>query len=185
MTFIAAFITGHSVPGCTGLSSQQRDFQRATGITAERWIPYNFPWVETWPFPEPVPLIEASISNVRHYLASRRKAFTLAHRDSVSQLLAPHDKILLLAGSCGLELFNNLELPPVLRQRIHLFAYGPVSRKTPEVASYCLVQGQRDWLSRVHHSRVHHRFACRHLEYLRTPQTLRAFLDFHQRVLRA
>ncbi|HEY1051833.1 MAG TPA: hypothetical protein VGE39_18810, partial [Prosthecobacter sp.] len=125
--FIAAFITGHSVRGCTGLSQEQRDFQQRTDIPAEQWLPHNFPYHATLPFPEPFNLLRASVNNVLHYSRSRFASFAKAHRDAVSQVFANYDTILLLAGSCGLELFNNLHLPEPLRQRIHLFAYGPVS----------------------------------------------------------
>lgn len=180
--FIAAFITGHSVPGCTGLSQEQRDFQQRTSIPADQWLPHNFPYHATFPFPEPFNLLRASVNNVLHYSRSRRAAFRQSHRDAVSQALEPYDTILLLAGSCGLELFNNLDLPPALRQRIHIFAYGPVSRRPPDVASHLFVQGTHDWLSRFYHPRVHNRYPCPHMGYLLSPQTLRFFKAYHHRV---
>lgn len=180
--FIAAYITGHSVRGCTGLSQEQRDFQQRTDIPAGQWLPHNFPYHATFPFPENFPLLRASVNNVLHYTRSRLASFAKTHRAAVAQVLDPYDTILLLAGSCGLELFNNLGLPAALRQRIHLFACGPVSRRLPDVASHLLVQGTHDWLSRLYHPRVDHRYPCPHMGYLRAPETLALFNACHHRV---
>lgn len=182
MSFVAGFITGHSVRGCTGLSHAQREFQARTCVPTEDWLQHNFPWHETFPFPETFHLLHASFNNVTHYLRSRRASFATSHREAVTQLLGKNDTILLLAGSCGLELFNNLRLPDDLRRRIHIFAYGPVSRQLPDVASYCLVQGTHDWLSRFYHPHAHHRYACPHMGYLHAPETLRLFNDYHRQV---
>lgn len=181
--FIAAFITGHSVRGCTGLSQEQRDFQKRTDIPAERWLPHNFPYHATFPFPEPFNVLRASVNNVLHYSRSRLASFANTHRAAVAQVLEPYDTILLLAGSCGLELFNNLDLPETLRQRIHIFACGPVSRRAPEVASHLMVQGTHDWISRFHHPRVHHRYPCPHMGYLFAPETLPLFNAYYHRVI--
>ena len=180
--FIAAFITGHSVRGCTGLSQAQLGFLRRTGVAAEQWLPHNFPYVPSFPFPENFPLLRASVNNVLHYSRSRFASFAKSHRQPVTELLEGYDTILLLAGSCGLELFNNLGLPAGLRQRIHVFAYGPVSRRLPEVASHLLVQGRSDWLSRFYHRKADHRYDCPHMGYLEHPETLRLFTEYHQRV---
>ncbi len=180
--FIAAFITGHSVRGCTGLSHEQAEFQRKSEVPAAEWLPHNFPYQNTFPFPEPFNLLAASMNNVWHYSRSRLGSFALAHRDAVADVLQPYDKVLLLAGSCGLELFNNLGLPEDLRSRVHIFAYGPVSRRRPEVASHLIVQGTRDWLSRFYHPTADHRYACPHMGYLAAPETLRLFKEYHQRV---
>lgn len=180
---IAGFITGHSVRGCTGLSEEQAAFQRRTNIPIEDWLLHNFPYAETFPFPARFSILAASWNNVGHYLQSRRPAFAQAHREAVSGLFNQHDKVLLLAGSCGLELLNNLDLPPEIRQRVHVFAYGPVSRRLPAVASCVVVQGTRDWLSRFYHFRADHRYPCPHMGYLQSPETLRLFNEYYQRVI--
>ena len=127
--------------------------------------------------------MSASVNNVLHYSRSRFASFAKAHRDAVAKVFENHDTILLLAGSCGLELFNNLHLPEALRQRIHVFAYGPVSRRPPEVASHLLVQGTHDWLSRFYHPHVDHRYPCPHMGYLLAPETLQLFNAYHHRVI--
>ena len=183
-SYRAAFLTGHSVPGCTGLSREQREFQRRSAVPASHWLPWNFPYHETHPFPEPVPLLSASVNNLRHYLGSRREGFRRRHRDAVMERLSPWPVVILLAGSCGLELLANLELPKELLGRLHVFAYGPVSRRLPGAATCRLVQGQRDWLSRFYHRRVDHRIDCPHMGYLTAPETLPLFDAFCHDVLK-
>ncbi len=93
----AAFITGHSVRGCTGLSREQRDFQRRSAIPQENWLPCNFPYHETFPFPEPVPLLAASVSNFLHFWESRLPAYKKRHRDGVAGVFSRHDAVILVA----------------------------------------------------------------------------------------
>ncbi len=182
MNHIVAFITGHSVRGCTGLSQEQREFQQRSAVPAANWLRYNFPWQETFPFPEPFRLLSASWNNVRHYVASRKPAFREQHRAQVVAMFSQYETIILMAGSCGLELLNNLDLPAEIRQRLHVFAYGPVSRHRPDVASCFLVQGERDLISRTFHRQVDARFPCPHMGYLAAAETLRLFDAFYRRV---
>jgi hypothetical protein len=183
MNHIVGFITGHSVRGCTGLSREQREFQQRSAVVAENWLQHNFPWQETFPFPEPFRLLSASLNNVRHYFYSRTPQFLEQHRSQAMAKFADYDAVILLAGSCGLELLNNLELPEEIRQRLHVFAYGPVSRLIPGVASSFLVQGTYDVISRLFHSRVDVRFPCPHMGYLAADKTLRLFNEFYLKVL--
>lgn len=183
MEFVAAFLTGHSVPGCTGLSRVQRDFQLRSGLPPARWLPHNFPYHASAPYPEETPLLAASWSNVRHYLRSRRPQFAREFAPPVEAAFAPFERIVILAGSCGLELLHNLQLPAALRARLHVFAYGPVSRRVPETASHCLVQGHADWLSRWFHRRVDHRIAAAHMGYLEAPETLPLFRKYLREVV--
>ena len=44
MNHIVAFITGHSVRGCTGLSHEEREFQQRSAVPAPNWLRHNFPW---------------------------------------------------------------------------------------------------------------------------------------------
>lgn len=180
---IAAFITGHSVRGCTGLSPAQKDFQGRSMVPAECWLPRNFPYHETRPFPERVPLLAASLSNFRHYYASRRPAFRERHREAVTSVFAPHDAVVLLAGSCGLELLANLDLPHAILSKLHVFACGPVSRSVPDAATRVLVQGKRDFISRLYHRRVDHVIDCAHMGYLQAPETLELFNAFCRRAM--
>lgn len=180
MKILAGFLTGHSVPGCTGLSPAQRDFLFRSAVPAACRLVHNFPWHETEPFPERIPIATASWNNVRHCLGSLGAGFRKRHRDAVVARFADCDAVLLLAGSCGLELLDNLDLPEETRRRLHVFAYGPVSRRRPEVASLRLVQGRRDRISRLFHRQVDHLLPCGHLDYLERPETLALFDGFYR-----
>lgn len=181
--FIAAFLTGQSVPGCTGLSAAQRDFQRRSILPAGKWLGWNFPYHETYPFPASVPLLRASLNNTWQYWRSRFPSFGQRHREEIVARFARYDTVILLAGSCGLELLNNLALPAETLQRIHLFAYGPVSRRPPATASSRLLQGETDGLSRLCHRQVDHRIRCGHMDYLAAPETLAHFNAYCRGIL--
>lgn len=183
MNHIVGFITGHSVRGCTGLSQQQRAFQRLSNVPQANWLRYNFPWKETFPFPERLQLLSASINNVSQYLCSQTATFRAKHRTEVVVRLEGIDAVILLAGSCGLELLNNLKLPVETRRRLHVFAYGPVSRRQPDVASYFLVQGDLDLISQTFHREVDARIDCAHMDYLERVETLRLFEAFYRSVV--
>lgn len=83
-------------------------------------------------------------------------------------LLERADRTLLLSGSCGLELFNNLHLPAEVLSRVSLFAYGPVARKRP-ACRHLLVQGHRDAISRLWFPQVDRRIESGHMDYLTRP----------------
>ncbi len=180
---IAAFLTGHSVRGCTGLSREQLEFQRGSAIPHDQWLAHNFPYHETFPFPEPVGIVRASLSNAAHLLESWLPTCGTRHRDQVAEIFHRHDAVILLAGSCGLELLNNLRLPDEILGRIHVFAFGPVSRRLPRTASHVFVQGTGDFYSRLCHRRPDHRVSCGHMGYLRSPETLDLFNKFCRQIL--
>jgi hypothetical protein len=179
---IAAFITGHSVRGCTGLSADQFDFLRRSELPDEQWLPCNFPYHETFPFRSPN-LIRASLNNSCHYYFSRFSGFRDRHRDQVIGIFSGYEKVILLAGSCGLELLNNLELPDDIRSRLHVFSYGAVSRELPDTASHLMVRGSQDFISRIFHRHADHCYASSHMGYLRSPETMRLFNSFCRRTL--
>jgi len=125
------------------------------------------------------------LNNVGHYLGSRTATFREKHRAEVVARFAGMNAVILLAGSCGLELLNNLNLPAETRGRLHVFAYGPVSRRRPDVASCFLVQGDLDVISRAFHCEVDARSLCAHMGYLATAETLRLFEAFYRSILQS
>jgi hypothetical protein len=181
--YIAAFMTGQSVRGCAGLSTIQREFQRQSVVPVGQWLPWNFPYRETDPFPERVPIVSASINNIICYATARLPAFRQRYSEAVARQFAPYDTVIVVAGSCGVELLNNLSLPAEILRRIHVFAFGPVSRKPPVGASAVVVQGRWDLISRAFHRHADHRYPCAHMEYLAVPETRRLFDEFCERVL--
>lgn len=112
-----------------------------------------------------MPLLKASVHNSVQYLLSRRPFFSERYQAVVLALLSRHPHTVLLAGSCGLELLNNLYLPPAWLTRISVFAYGPVARHRP-ACRHVLVQGRHDGISRLFFNSAHHRVDCGHMDYL-------------------
>ena len=165
-----AFITGRSQPDCWLLSPQQLVFLEKLALGSAQPVKVNFPWQDppATGYQE-AGLLRASVNNAREYLRSRQGDFVRRYQPSALRLFERADRTLLLSGSCGLELFNNLHLPAEVLTRISLFAYGPVARRRP-ACRHLLVQGQRDALSRLWFSRVDVRINGGHMDYLTRPE---------------
>lgn len=165
-----AFITGRSRPNNWSLSPVQTTFlQKIVG--AHQQVMMNFPWtVQTTPWTT-TGLLRASINNTREYFGSRSANFALRYRQQTINMLTSANHTLLLSGSCGLELFNQLHLEPALLKRVSIFAYGPVARQRPS-CQHLLVQGKQDWISRCWFRHADKRIDCGHMNYLEQPQLL-------------
>ena len=180
LLFQVAFLTGQSRPSSAALSPVQAAFLAALPVpgTGGGRCGQNFPYPEVTTATAgndrhaPTPLLLASVRNGAQYWRSRRPDFGPRHRPAVEALLARADHTLFLAGSCGLEMFNNLGLSPATLDRVSVFAYGPVARRRPSGCRACfLVQGAGDWLSRWYFPVVDARVRAGggHLGYLTDP----------------
>jgi len=176
-----AFLTGQSDPRTSALSPAQRGFLDRSPVLPGQRLDLNFPYRSAGSWSE-TNLLRAGFNNAGQYLASRRPSFAQQHRAGVREAFGPSGKILLLTGSCGLELLVNLRLPEEFMQRLHVFAYGPVSRSLPRCASLETVQGSRDAISRWWHPQVDHVISCGHMNYLDAEETMTLFSAFHRRV---
>jgi len=180
---ITAFLTGQSDPAANTLSEAQRAFLDRTLEPGHERLLRNFPYSDLPPPAGKVPLWRASVNNSRQYLASRRMSFASRHRDTVLATFDGYTRVVLLAGSCGLELLVNLRLPADFLKRLHVFAYGPVSRRLPDCAGLWLVQGKDDPISRWWHPEPQHRIPCRHMNYLECREMEGLFRGFHRSTL--
>ncbi|AWH36061.1 hypothetical protein C1929_04505 [Stenotrophomonas sp. ZAC14D1_NAIMI4_6] len=167
-----AFLTGQSDPARCALSPQQRAFGQALLAPGRVLHPCNFPYDAATPDHQPAALLAASWHNTRHYLRSRRPGFAATHGPALAQLLQAAPHTLLLAGSCGLELLANLELPPALAQRCSVLAYGPVARRAPQVAQLQVLVGRQDWVSRLGWRGARQWIDSGHMDYLQQPAVL-------------
>jgi hypothetical protein len=169
---VAAWLTGQSAWRHSQLSPGQAavlDEIAGLGFVAVRGgFPYNrralaLPYADE-------PLLPASLRNAAQMAASLASpAFAAEVSRHLQPLLAATTgRLLLLCGSCGLQLFAaalpRLAVPAELR--IGLVAVGPVCF-TPAAAlaahrqvDLCVVRGTRDWISR---------FGCRATADLRPP----------------
>lgn len=177
---ITAFLTGQSNPAVNALSEGQRSFLDRTLESGHERLMRNFPYTDLPTFEGQVPLWRASMNNSRQYLASRREAFASRYRPAVFSAFEGYQRVILLAGSCGLELLVNLRLPEEFLKRLHVFAYGPVSRRLPDCEKLWLVQGDKDPISRWWHSDPHHRIPCHHMNYLECREMEDLFRGFHR-----
>jgi hypothetical protein len=174
-----AFLTGQSNPACWALSPVQAAFLAQLQRGNRQLHGCNFPYQPESPSHEPVPLLKASVHNSAQYLLSRRPSFSERYQAAVLALLSRHPHTVLLTGSCGLELLNNLRLPPAWLSRVSVFAFGPVARHSPD-CRHVLVQGRLDGISRLFFNTVHHLVECGHMDYLQQEAVLalcESFLD--------
>jgi hypothetical protein len=177
-TLLVAFLTGQSDRSRNALSPLQARFLQSLAGEGRHLFPLNFPYRESPPFRE-TGLLRASWNNALLTLASRRASFAQQHRPRMEALLAQHPRAFLLLGSCGLELYNNLNLPEALERRCTLVCYGPVARRLPRFAAHTLVRGRRDFLMRVPGAHGAVAVDCEHLDYLECP----GFLELCRRRL--
>lgn len=184
---IAAWLTGQSSYGHSQLSPQQLavlDELAGLGYEVVRaGFPYNGRSLFVPYTPEPLP--RASLRNASQFAAALvSPAFSAELARHLQPLVdAASRRLLLLCGSCGLQLFASalpgLELPP--GSRIGLVAVGPVCltsaaffRGHPGLDLF-VVQGSRDWISRLgSRAGADARPPVDHLGYTRHPEARRA-----------
>jgi len=166
-----AFLTGQSNPACWALSPAQTAFLERLERGGREFHACNFPYQMESPSHEAVPLFVASVYNSAQYLLSRRRTFSERYQAAVQALLSRRPHTVLLAGSCGLELFNNLCLSSTWLNRVSVFAFGPVARRRPD-CRHVLVQGRNDGISRMFFNSVHHRVDCGHMDYLQQEEVV-------------
>jgi hypothetical protein len=183
-----AFLTGQSDPRGSALSPAQERFLDVLPVPDEWKVRVNFPYPSTTPAHRSTPLLRASWNNSRQVLAARRAPFSGRFQPSVLALLERAERTFLLAGSCGLELLANLDLPARELARLHVFAYGAVSRRRP-ACDLRQVRGRRDWvakgLSRLDLGADDAWVAGGHLDYLENPEVLALCNDFLKEVIGA
>jgi len=177
-----AVLTGQSDRARWALSPVQEDFLEAVALPESVRVASNFPYIRGSAGYRPTPLIKASINNARLYFWSRTRAFRAAYADGVRELIERRERTLFVAGSCGLELFNNLQLPDDVLRRVSIFAFGPVARERPRCA-HVLVGSSRDSLSTRCFPAPDHFVDCGHLSYLTRPAVKILCRDFLARVV--
>lgn len=178
---LVTFLTGQSDPGRNALSAEQSAFLDSLALPEGERLPLNFPWDhETAPHRD-VSLAQATVANVAQFLGARRARFGARHRADLERLLARTEHLVLLAGSCGLELLRAIDPPREAWPRLHVFAYGPVAWARPEWHCH-LVGGRRDPISRAFFTRPDTLVDADHMSYLREPVVRDEALAFLARV---
>ena len=179
-----ALLTGQSDRRRWALSPAQRDFLASVSMPQGARVGNNFPYWTGSPDYRPSPLAKASINNALIYIWSRSRAFRDTYSHSVLQLIAGRERTIFLAGSCGLELFNNLNLPVDVIRKVSIFAYGPVARRRPDCV-HLLVGATRDSISKHYFPAPDHIVDSGHMNYLSNPIVRTLCREFIERVTRS
>lgn len=148
-----AFLTGLSNPNSNALSTTQKTFLSRLDYCEAAKVYQNFPYINTSASIEKattfVPeIITTSFANIKQYFQASSQAFSTAARSHLTQLAASTKYLILLVGSCGLEILNHALTADIRKKLLHVFAYGPVARHLPDV-SHTLIQGSRDYISQT------------------------------------
>lgn len=162
-----AFITGLSDLGNNSLSPEQTSFLKSLQTHEENKIYCNFPYTETKKHYKKTNIILASFSNSLQYFLSRTKLLD-KNTEQLKKMLKENDKVLLLSGSCGLELLNNMKFSKEEKQKLHIIAYGAVARKIPDFVYLTLVQGDKDWIARLWIHVYDIKIKANHMNYLQS-----------------
>ncbi|MBO2012177.1 hypothetical protein [Hymenobacter negativus] len=174
-----AWLTGQSDYRSACLSPAQAAVLRAVATPGWVGLEANFPYNQA-ALPagyRPAPLLAASVRNSAQFIAALGSStFRRACARHLQPLLdATSSRLVLLCGSCGLQLFYAalpwLRVPVGLH--IQLVGLGPVCvrhQSHPQVA-VAVVQGWRDWLSRsLCRLPCDYRVSAGHLDYAELPE---------------
>jgi len=130
-------LTGLSDPSTCALSAAQTRFLASLAAPESAKIYLNFPYLASPKARRDPPLWLASIRNTQQFLQASRAT----HREHWRALAASADSLIVITGSCGLEIFNHcVRANDPVR---HVFALGPVAWKRPSVP-HTLIRGTRD-----------------------------------------
>lgn len=176
LNYQVILLTGQSDPRCCALSPLQKAFLDQS-VHADAQVLTNFPYDPSSASYRATPLMTASIRNAWQYFRSRSPSFRTRHASRIIGLIERRERTIVLAGSCGLELFNNVSLPSPLLERIRLFAFGPVARRRPD-CEHLLVGSRKDWLSRCFFPMPDRWVDCTHMDYLRAPAVRTLWNEF-------
>ena len=175
MSLGIVFITGQSNPKSCDLSPLQKHFGQLLEGEGRVLHPTNFPYQSNLEAHRPVHLIKASYANYASFRHARSSHFSERYSPQVAKLFKQYTHVLFLAGSCGLELLNNLRLPEGALQRMSVLAYGPVTRSSADLP-VTIVKGRYDFISCFNQHKADYVVACGHMGYLSSPEFQRIAL---------
>lgn len=170
-----AFITGLSNWNNNVLSPIQTKFLQQLKTHEGNKIYLNFPYVDNQQTYKEPHIIMASLSNAYQYILSKTKWIT-KQKEKLSQMVAQEDKLLLLSGSCGLELLRNMNFTKEEKEKIHIIAYGGVAARIPDFKYLTLVQGKKDWIAKIWIRDYDLKVESNHMNYLES-ETLLNFVN--------
>lgn len=175
-----AFITGLSDWNNTTLSPNQKKFLDNLNINKSDKIYSNFPYLTQRKYNKKN-IIIASFSNALCYVLSKAGFYeNKTHR--LKKLLNENKIVLLLSGSCGMEILRNLKLSEEEKKKIHIIAYGAVAKKIPDFQNMILIQGKNDWICRIWIKDYNLRINSNHMNYLENNDFLNFVNDYIKKI---
>jgi len=166
------WLSGLSDPATCALSASQRRFMDSLAVPDESKLYRNFPYVASQHARRDPPLWLASIRNARQFLAASHPSYRVHWR----ALAASAASLVVITGSCGLEIFNHcVDADDPVR---HVFALGPVAWTRPSVP-HTLVRGTRDPFSRMFFRKCDVELSgVGHMNYLEDSRVQRLINDY-------
>lgn len=145
-----AVVTGLSNPASCELTQPQRDLIALPELPVDSVIGWNFPFIPESPATqtsEPS-LLKASLSNCLHFVRTYAAGYQRLATPHWEALLSATDRVIMVTGSCGLQLINTSDYLREHSFRIRILAFGPVANAQPRFST-TLLQGSRDYLSKL------------------------------------
>lgn len=151
-TMKVVLLSGLADPATCALSPIQRRFLDAIDAPAEWKVYWNFPYVPSARPRVPPPLLLASIRNYAQFLRASKPAYRDRARVHWRALVESTESLVVITGSCGLEILNHCVDDGDADRITHVFALGPVARARPQ-APHTIVQGTRDPITKLYFRR--------------------------------
>lgn len=171
MKYKIAFLTGLSNYGNNMLSPTQTQFLKQLNEKEENKIYRNFPYTNEQKIYKEPNIIYASLSNALQYFLSKT-SWIKKQTVCLKNILKEEDNLVLLVGSCGLEILKNMNLTQIEKDKIHIIVYGGVAKKIPNYQNTILVQGKSDWIARLWIKKYDIMIVSNHMNYLDSPELL-------------
>jgi hypothetical protein len=145
-------VTGLSRPSSCCLSKAQRELLQLPELEGQCVVPWNFPFIPTFDVTPPVNILQASVANGTQMALSMTNSYRVLANRHWDSLMQSTSRLLLITGSCGLQLVNSWTALSAHADQVEILALGPVA-----IARSCVpttvVQGSRDYISRLWFSR--------------------------------
>lgn len=168
-------VTGLSNPTTCRLTEHQKSIVTEVEGASDFFVPWNFPFlpdsVLTGSVPRSEPtLLTAAIANGLQFLRSRTEGYRRAAEPHWNAVLNSSGRMILITGSCGIQLAAASGVLRSAAGRIKAIALGPTGG-TDAVFPVTTVQGDRDWISRRWYRQVDHPVPeAGHMDYWEHPE---------------
>jgi hypothetical protein len=159
-----AILTGQSDPRSAALSPAQADFLDRIRPPDCEVIRTGFPYTENAGYRD-VPILRASVRNARQVLWTFSESFPKQIGERIDTLSLGVKRLILITGSCGLQMANAAWPRLTAAAEIQVVALGPVcltKLRMPIVA----IRGRRDiWSRLMFGGAIDYHCDCGHLAY--------------------